>query len=134
MADAKEKDPFADLMTEENKPDSNWFKFEKVGDKVMGFLVGVDDKEGKDPFPPQRVFTLKNKEGDFVKVGISLKKDYIIGRANSAKMGDILGFEFVKEIPNEKKGFNPAKSIEVYVKHIERAEGEEVTPANIDDF
>lgn len=121
-----EKDPFADLINEENKPESNWFKFEKVGDTIMGYLVEVKDKEGDGDFPPQRVFTLKTKEGDLINVGISLKKDYIIGRANSAKLGDILGFKFEKEIPPSKKGFNAAKSIEVYVKHVDPAEAADI--------
>lgn len=109
-----------EFFSEDNVPESNWFKFEKVGDKVMGTLVEIKDKPAKDVFAAQRVFTLKNEDGEFTNVGISLEKDYIIGRANSAKLGDLLGFKFVKEIPPSKKGFSPAKSIEVYVKHIEQ--------------
>lgn len=112
---------FDDLCSEENIPESNWFKFEKVGDSVMGLLVEVKDKPAVDVFPPQRVFTLKQKDGELMNVGISLNKDYIIGRANSAKLGDALGFKFVKEVPSATKGFAAAKSIEVYVKHLENA-------------
>jgi hypothetical protein len=111
-----------DLFNEENIPESNWFKFEKVGDKVAGTLVAVTDKPAKDIFKPQRVFTLKKPNGDLVNVGVAMDKDYIIGRANTAKLGDILGFQFVKEVPSATKGFAPAKSIEVYVKHVERPE------------
>lgn len=114
----KEKDTLDDLFAEDNIPESNFFKFEKVGDKVGGILVEVQDKPGKDPFPAQRVYTLKQKDGSLINVGIALHKDYIIGRANTAKLGDLLGFEFVKEIPPSNKGFHPAKSIEVYVKHV----------------
>ncbi len=113
------KDEIADLFDEKNVPESNWFKFEKVGDKIGGTLVEVKDKPAVGVYPAQRVFTLKQTDGDMVNVGISMNKDYIIGRANSAKMGDILGFEFKKEVPSATKGFAPAKSIEVYVKHIE---------------
>lgn len=116
----KEKDEFDALFSEENIPESNWFKFTTVGDKVMGTLVEVKDKPAMDVFPPQRVFTLKQKDGELINVGISMNKDYIIGRANSAKLGDLLGFEFKKEIPASKKGFSPAKSIEVYIKHVEQ--------------
>jgi len=108
----------ADLFNEENIPESNWFKFEKIGDKVAGILVEIQDKPAKDVFGPQRVFTLKQPDGELVNVGIALAKDYIIGRANSAKLGDVLGFEFKAEVPSATKGFAPAKSIEVYVKHI----------------
>lgn len=111
-----------DLFSKENIPESNYFKFEKVGDRVSGFLVEVKDKPAKDQFPPQRVYVLKQHDDSLINVGISLNKDYIIGRANTAKMGDLLGFEFMKEIPSATKGFAAAKSIEVYVKHNESNE------------
>ena len=113
------EDITADLFDEKNIPESNWFKFEKVGDSVGGILVEVTDKPAKDIFPAQRVYTLKKSDGEMVNVGISMNKDYIIGRANSAKLGDILGFKFVKEVPSATKGFAAAKSIEVFVKHVE---------------
>lgn len=124
MADQFEFDD--SLYSDENIPESNWFKFEKVGDKVGGVLVETKDKPAKDQFPAQRVFTLKQKDGELVNVGISLNKEYIVGRANAAKMGDTLGFEFKKEVASATKGFAPAKSIEVYVKHVE--------PTGIDAF
>ena len=106
------------LFSEGNIPESNFFKFENVGDKVGGILVESEDKPAKDNFPAQRVFTLKQEDGSFVKVGISLLKSYVISRASQAQFGDLLGFEFKKEIPASVKGFSPAKSIEVYVKHL----------------
>lgn len=108
-----------ELFDEKNIPESNWFKFDKVGDKVSGTLVEIKDKPAVSVYQPQRIFTLKQKDGELVNVGISLNKDYIIGRANSAKLGDTLGFAFIKEVPSATKGFAPAKSIEVYVKHAE---------------
>jgi len=112
-----------DLFNEENIPESNWFKFSAVGDKVAGTLVEIKDKPAQDVFPAQRVFVLKQDDGSLMNVGIPLNKDYIIGRANTAKFGDLLGFAFVKEIPSSTKGFAPAKSIEVYVKHVEQEDG-----------
>lgn len=114
-----EENEFAGLFNDENVPESNWFKFEAVGDKVAGNLVEVKDRPAKDVFPASRVYTLKKANGDLVNVSFALNRDYVIGRANSAKMGDILGFQFVKEVPSATKGFAPAKSIEVYVKHVE---------------
>lgn len=110
-----------DLFKEENVPESNWFKFEKVGDKVGGVLVEVQDRPAKDVFPASRVYKLKQPDDSLINVSISLNRDYVIGRANSAKLGDILGFAFVKEIPSATKGFAAAKSLEVYVKHTESA-------------
>lgn len=114
-----------DLFKSDNVPESNWFKFEKVGDRVGGTLVEIKEKPASGVFGPQRVFSLKKADGEIVHVGIPLNKDYVIGRANTAKLGDVLGFEFTKEIPSQTKGFAPAKSIEVYVKHVE-AQPEEV--------
>lgn len=108
-----------DLFNEDNIPESSWFKFEKVGDKVAGELVELrDDVPARDPsFPNQRVFVLRQKDGTLVNVGIAMTKDYIIGRTNRVEPGDMIGFEFKKEVPSARgKGFQPAKSIEVYVK------------------
>jgi len=110
---------YEDLFTDENKPTSNWFKFDNVGDKVAGKLVSVSEKEASGQFPAQRVYTIEQGDGLTVNVGISLKKDYVNSRASQARIGDILGFKFVKEIPPKTKGLNPAKSIEVYVKKVE---------------
>ncbi len=113
-----EKDPLDDIFDPENVPASNWFKFDNVGDKVAGVLVGYEaERVSRDEtMPNQRVFELKQKDGTIVKVGIAITKDYIIGRTNGVKLGDIVAFEFKKEIPPSKKGFAPAKSIEVYIK------------------
>lgn len=119
---AKEKDA-DDIFNEDNIPESNWFKFEKVGDKVAGVVVEIKDRAAKGVFGPSRVWTLKRADDTIVNVSIPLNKDYVIGRANSAKLGDKLGFEFVKEIPSATKGFAPAKSLEVYVKHMVADDG-----------
>jgi hypothetical protein len=118
MIDEKE------LFNDKNIPESNWFKFNKVGDKCMGEVVEAFIKESKDPlFVSQRVFVLKQKDGSLLNVGIKTTSDYLMGRTNMVIPGDIVGFEFKKEIPPAKKGYQPAKSIEVYVR-----KGEKNTP------
>lgn len=107
---------YEDLFNKDNVPESNWFKFEKVGDRVSGIVVGLDEKEAVGEFPAQRVFQLKQPDESILNVGISMNKDYIIQRTNSVQLGDMIGFEFQKEIPAKTKGYAPAKSIEVYVK------------------
>lgn len=114
----KEKD---DIFNEENIPASNWFKFEKVGDKVGGEVVGVSEKKSSNPtFPDQRVFEIKKADGEIVNVGIKTTSDYLMTRTKNVKPGDKIGFEFKKEIPAKVKGYSPAKSIEVYVVHAEK--------------
>jgi len=106
-----------DIFNDENVPESNWFKFEKVGDKVSGILAEnptiKEDPTGE--FKPQRVFKLQQEDGTVVNVGISMTKDFIIQRTNHVRQGDKVGFLFKEEIPNTKKGYRPAKSIIPYV-------------------
>ena len=118
-----------DIFDEGNIPQSNWFKFEKVGDRVSGQLVEVTEKKSNDPtFQDQRVFVLKQEDGSLINVGVAMTREYIIGRTNNldiTKFDYVVGFEFKKEIPPSKKGFKPAKSIEVYIKKTEKAVPEE---------
>lgn len=106
-----------ELFNDENVPESNWFKFEKVGDKVSG-IVAENPSVKEDPsgeFGPQRVFKLQQEDGSIINVGISMKKDYVIQRTNHVRQGDKVGFLFKEEIPASKKGYAPAKSIVPYV-------------------
>jgi hypothetical protein len=105
-----------ELFNESNIPQSNWFSFTNVGDKIAGEVVEIFDQPEKDGFGARRVFVLKQPDGTDVKVGIDLRKEYVITRASKAEVGDILGFRFEKEIPPAVKGHHPAKSIQVFVK------------------
>lgn len=107
------------LFEKDNIPESSWFKFEKVGDKVAGVVEDIYEKEGKDQFPDQKIFVLKTKDGTLTNVGVKKDNTYLIQMTNKVRRGDILGFEFTKEIPPSKKGYNPAKSITPYVKYTE---------------
>lgn len=115
-----------DIFDDENIPKSNWFKFEKPGDKVSGEVIRIFDKPEKDGFPAQRCFELKQEDGSTTNVGIKVTSDYLMGRTNTVKLGDELGFKFIKEIPPAKKGHHPAKSIEVYLR--------QATPKTDDNF
>ena len=109
-------DKKASIFSEENVPESNWFKFAKVGDRVNGEVVEVSLKKSTDAtFADQRVFLLKQDDGELINVGVKVTSDYLMSRTNQVVPGDMIGFEFKKEIPAKKKGYNPAKSIEVYV-------------------
>ncbi len=112
----EEKDGLEDLFDDENIPESNWFKFNKPGDKCSGEVVSITEKPERDGMPAQRVFGLKQKDGDILNVGLKKSSDYLMGRTNMVRVGDLLGVVFKKEIPAKKKGHHPAKSIEVYVK------------------
>lgn len=113
-----------DVFNKENKPESVWFKFEKVGDRISGELLEVVDKAPSGDFVSQRVWVLKTKDGETVNVGQKRYKDekngnldlsYVAGALRNAKIGDIIGFEFEKEIPATTKKYSPAKSIQPYL-------------------
>jgi len=105
-----------EFFSEDNKPKSNWFGFEKVGDRVKGEVIEMYDAPAKGAFAAQKVFVLKQDDGSVQNVGISFQKKYLVDRTRNVDLGDILGFEFKKEVPSVTAGFAPAKSIEVYVK------------------
>ncbi len=113
---------FDDVINDANIPESNWFKFNVVGDKITGELVEVRDRPANGVFPPSRAYSLKQASGEVMHVSFPLNKDYVISRMNTAKLGDIVGFMFKAEVPSATKGFAAAKSIEVYVKHVEPKE------------
>ena len=104
-----------DLFDKQNIPESPWFKFAKVGDKVGGVIESVFENPANGIYPAQRCFSLTQADGSVINVGISVNKTYIMSRTNTANVGDQLGFEFQKEIPSKAKGMNPAKSIEVFL-------------------
>lgn len=107
-----------ELFSDTNIPESNWFKFEKVGDKVGGVLA-ENPTVKKDPtgtYGDQRVFKLIQKDGSIINVGMKLDKSYIIERTNNVRRGDWVGFMFEKEVPPSKPGYRPAKSIVPFVR------------------
>jgi tryptophan synthase alpha subunit len=109
---------------ESTKPQSNWFKFDKVGDKVVGVVTDIMTKAGDNGFKDQKVFTLRQKDNEEVLVGFSVDKEYIMQRTKNVRKGDILGLEFTKEIEPKTKGHHPAKSIEPRVKYTKEGDAE----------
>ena len=92
---------------------SNWFKFEKVGDFIKGTLLGKELKQGDDVFADQWVYDLRKADGSTYKVGISVNKSGTIDRLNNCKVGEIIGIRFDSETEPKKKGFHPAKNLVV---------------------
>lgn len=93
---------------------SNWMKFEKIGDKVKGTLLGHKTVPSTNPtFPDQEVYEIRKADGTMVNVGISLKKSGTVARLNSMKVGEIVGILFESETPPTTKGFAPAKNLKI---------------------
>lgn len=111
-----------DIFEDTNRPardlaGENWFKFEKVGDKVGGTIKDVFESPEHDGFPAQRCFTLLQENGKYINVGIK-KTSYLLSRTDMLQVGDRLGIKFDRELPPKVKGFHPAKSLVVFTQLI----------------
>ena len=111
-----------DIFDDNNIPNSNWFKFDKVGDKIGGTVVSRRDKAAVGTMPAQITFVLKNVSGimegveineDEMNVGVK-DNDFFRPRLSKVQPGDKLGFHFKEEIPSRIKGNHPAKSIQPF--------------------
>jgi len=111
-----------DIFNDNNIPASNWFKFEKVGDKVGGIVVSRRDKDAVGTMPAQITFLLKNVSGIMngeafseAEMNVGVKdNDFFRPRLAKVQAGDKLGFHFKEEIASRVKGNHPAKSIQPF--------------------
>lgn len=108
-----------DLVSDDNKPESNWFKFKKVGDEVRGVFLDSQEVGGTGGMPDQVVYEILTKEKDEVKVGIAKSKKYVIDAMKKVRKGDLVCFKFEKTIPAKQKGYNDSKVIQPYIKFTE---------------
>jgi hypothetical protein len=113
-----------DIFSDENKPESNWVKLEKVGDRVSGVIMNIESRGPSGDFVSQIVYTLEQSDGSVVNYGFKKYKDekngdlapsYVADRLRNARVGDKVGFLFEKEIPPTKAGRKPAKSIQPFL-------------------
>lgn len=93
----------------------SWFKFENVGDQCEGTILDMFETDGSDGMPAQRVFTVETPEGKIVNLPLK-KTRYVTDRTDDLQIGDEVGAKFEKEIEAKKKGYNPAKSIALFIK------------------
>lgn len=105
-----EKNSWADAQ----EVSSNWFKFDQVGSKIKGTLINKQLQKGQNNFPDQWVYELLMEDGSVMNVPISVNKVGTISRLRNVKLGQIIGFEYEKDIPSKGKGFAPAKAIKIY--------------------
>ncbi len=109
----------------EHIPQSNWFKFEKVGDSIKGTLRSHTVKPGNAGFGDQHVYELSRVEINGVAdedteavYNIGIKKtpsDFVANKLKKAQIGQRIGMVFEKEIPPSQKGYKAAKSITPYI-------------------
>lgn len=100
------------IFDDSNKVKGNWFKTDVVGNKLEGTLVGKSVrpnrlKKGED----QNVYEILTAEGEIWNVG---GKPGIDAQMKHIKIGQIVGFEFVREEPAKVAGYDPTKIVQVY--------------------
>jgi len=108
-------------FSNDNVPKSNWFKFENVGDNIIGTFVSKYIKPAEGVYQAQMVYVLFNckingeqmESNDEYNVGMTIREgsaNFVNNKLAKVKSGQRMGIKFDKEIPPKQKGFNPAKS------------------------
>ena len=99
------------IFDKENRIQSNWMKFEKVGDKIEGTLIAkraiFNQLSGRD----QIVYEIKKTNGEYWNIG---GKPGIDAQMQKVRVGQIVGFEFIKERKPSRAGYHPLKIIQIY--------------------
>lgn len=92
---------------------SNWFKFEKVGDELVGTLISKHSCLNQLTDKDQIIYEIMDKNGDCWNVG---GKAGIDAQMKNIKIGQIISLWFKEEKPSQKKGYHPTKIIKVLTK------------------
>jgi len=86
----------------------NWMKFEKVGDKVQGFIRDVFYRPEEGQFSEQRCLVLEQPDGKLIIVTIK-RRSFILNKTDDLRLGDPLTVELLEERASSQKGYNPTK-------------------------
>lgn len=128
-----------DLFSEENKSSaSNFWKPEKVGDRVFGYLIAIDERPNiLQPGTTQKIYTLSQMDGTLINVAGRMKLKRANGQVvakfpqlDNAKLGQLVGIEYSGDKEASKPGFNSTKLMNIYLKNDFRPDlVPDVTPA-----
>lgn len=91
----------------------NWAKFEKVGDKVQGYIRDVFYRAADGMFKEARGITLEQPNGELINVSIK-RLPFILSDTNNLRLGDPLTVVFHEELPPTTKGYKPIKNFKFY--------------------
>lgn len=109
---------------------SNWAKFDKVGDKVQGYIRDVFYRKAEGIYKEARGITLEQPDGSLVNVSIK-RYDFVLAKTDNLRLGDPLTVVFEEEIPAKKAGYNPTKQYGFYGKNLPENAGNK-TVAELD--
>lgn len=102
----------------------NWAKFDKVGDKVQGFIRDVFYRQAEGLYKAQRGITLEQANGELINVAIKREPAFILSKTNSLRLGDPLTVVFESELPAKQKGFSKTKVLAFYGTNLEENAGQ----------
>ncbi len=91
----------------------NWFKFEKVGDKVQGYIRDVFYRPAEGEFKEARGFTIEQADGTLINVATK-RIPFIMAETDDFRIGDPITFELTELKKAETKGFSPTKIISTF--------------------
>lgn len=100
---------------------TNWFKAEKVGDMVQGYIRDVFYRKAEGIFKEARGITLEQPNGQLINVSIK-RYDFVLAKTNKLRLGDPLTVVFEEEIPSKQTGYNPTKVFGFYGKTLPQNE------------
>lgn len=96
---------------ENDRVKSNWWKTEKVGDKIQGTLIGKRQVANQLSGQDQWIYELLIEEGEVWNVGGKAAIDI---QMRHVKLGQIVEFRFIEERPSKKPGMSATKIIAIY--------------------
>ena len=100
----------------------NWAKFEKVGDKVQGYVRDVFARKAEGDFKEQRGITLEQADGVLINVGVK-RISFVLAKTDDLRLGDPLTIVFEKQLEPKQKGYKGSKVFGFYGKNLEANAG-----------
>lgn len=85
-----------------------WAKFEKVGDKVAGYIRDVFYRPEDGQFKEQRGLTIEQEGGELVNVAIK-RLPFILNKTDDLRLGDPIVIELTELKKSDTKGFSATK-------------------------
>lgn len=117
-----------------NEAWDNWAKFEKVGDKVQGYIRDVFYRGAEGQFKEQRGITLEQTNGKLVNIAIKRNPSFILKDTDAFRIGDPLTVELSELKKSETKGFNPTKIFTFYGVKLPENTGKTVKELEAEDM
>lgn len=96
---------------------ANWWKREKVGDMVQGYIRDAGYRPAEGVYKDSRVITLEQPDGTLINVSIK-RLDFILDKTSMLRMGDPLTVVFEESRPPKTAGFSPTKVDGFYGKNL----------------